>query len=90
MNFYQRRLGVLSKKHFKLVQRLNQLRSKIIGLVSDKVQWSDFFVPKDKNVFDKEVIDKIMEFHRCSYKHAVQIILIEGYENVRKNIGLKK
>lgn len=90
MNFYQRRLGTLSRKHFKLVQRLNKLQSKVVGLVSDKVQGSDFFVPKDKKVFDKEVIDKIMEVHKCSYKHAIQIILIEGYENVRKNMGFKK
>lgn len=88
MNFYQRRLGTLSKKHFQLVQKLNSVPSQFIDAVSERYTPPDFFVKKQKQELDKKVLDKVKEVCKCSEKHARQIVLVEGEAKLKKEMGI--
>jgi len=91
MNFYQRRLCTLSKRHFILAQHLNILNSRISNLVLDSYSSENFpffFLTKKKDWCMKEIMEKIMEVENCGVNHARQIILIKGQDKLKEEMGL--
>jgi hypothetical protein len=83
MNFYQRRLGVLSKSKHQESLRLNILNSQIATEVLDCFDGVSFFLPKEKKFGREEEIEQIRNFYNISDKHARQILVMEEMRGVR-------
>jgi hypothetical protein len=78
MNFYERRLNILSNRNHKLVQRLNQLHSKVIDEVSEQFFGEKFFLTKRKGFARSGELELICEKFCVGEKHGKQIEMIRS------------
>ncbi len=89
MNFYQRRLSTLSRKNFKIVQELNVLDSRIANEVSELIHPPTFYLTKNKDWCNKQLLEWVMSVEHLNEQHARQFILIYGQDKLLKEMGLK-